>query len=89
MDDVLVAWDDPDDEAGNVAHIAEHGLTTEEVESVLLDPTIPVDTSASTGRPCKFGTTNTGRHVIVVWELVSADPAVVYPVTAYEVPEPN
>ena len=31
--DALFDWDEPDDEGGNIAHIAEHGLTPEEVES--------------------------------------------------------
>lgn len=87
MDDVLVAWDDPDDVQGNVAHIAEHGLTPEEYEEVLLDPTLDIDTSASSGRPCKFGHTSTGKHIIDIWDDVSDDPRVVYPVTAFEVPE--
>jgi hypothetical protein len=30
--DALVDWDDPADEGSNTAQIAEHGLTTEEVE---------------------------------------------------------
>ena len=38
---VHVHWDDPDEPGGNVAHIAEHGLTPREVEDVLLDDTIP------------------------------------------------
>ena len=29
-------WDDPDDEEGNVFHIARHGVTTEEAEFVVL-----------------------------------------------------
>jgi hypothetical protein len=37
----------------------------------------------------KFGWTDTGRHIIVVWEVVDDDPMTVYPVTAYEVPEPH
>ncbi len=61
MDDAIVAWDDDDDPDGNVAHIALHGLTPDEVEDVLLDPTLPIDSSASSGRPCKFGYTGTGR----------------------------
>ena len=32
--DALVDWDEPDDEGSNTAHIAEHGLTPEEVESI-------------------------------------------------------
>jgi hypothetical protein len=35
-------------------------------------------------RPVVFGDTRTGRHLMVVYEVIDAD--VVYPVTAYEVP---
>ncbi len=89
MDDAIVAWDDDDDPDGNVAHIALHGLTPDEVEDVLRDPALPIDTSESSGRPCKFGYTGTGRYIFVTWDEESDDPLVVYPVTAYEVPEPS
>ena len=45
-----------DDEGGNVDHIAEHGLTPDEVESAL-DDIRRHTTSRSTGRPAIFGTT--------------------------------
>ena len=32
--DGLIDWDDPDAEGSNTAHIAEHCLTPEEVESL-------------------------------------------------------
>lgn len=35
--DALIDWDDPNDEGSNTAHIAEHDLTPEEVESALFD----------------------------------------------------
>jgi hypothetical protein len=69
-----------------VQHIAEHGLTKEEVEDVLLDPSNETRLSYSSGRPATFGWTATGRHIIVLWEEASADPRMVYPVTAYDVP---
>jgi len=78
-------WDLDNDPAGNVHHIALHGLTKQEVEDVLLDPQIPESMSQSSGRPCKIGHTSTGRQIIVVWEDVTYDPRVVYPVTAYEI----
>ncbi|MBX9581079.1 MAG: helix-turn-helix domain-containing protein [Gemmataceae bacterium] len=86
MDDATVIWDD--EPGGNVEHVAEHGLTPDEVDEVLLGTSVPIDRSRSSGRPCKFGWTSTGKHIIVVWDDVSDDPPVVYPVTAYEV-EPN
>ena len=33
-----IIWDDENDPLGNVQHIAEHGLTTDEVEVVLDEP---------------------------------------------------
>jgi len=89
MEDALVDWDDPTDPDGNVAHIAEHGLTPEEVESVLLDPNATHDVSGSTGRPVAFGTTTTGRFIAVVYDVLNLDdPLIVRPITAYDVPEP-
>ena len=89
MEDWLVAWDDPDDPGGNVAHIAEHGLTTEDVEEVLLNADNANAFSRSSGLPCKFGYTSAGRFIIVVFTEENDDPKVVFPVTAYDVPEPN
>jgi uncharacterized DUF497 family protein len=78
-------WDDPDDPAGNVQHVAEHGLTVEEVEFVLQNP-FSESTSESSGRPCSFGYTPGGEYIIVIYEQIDED--AVYPVTAYHVPEP-
>ena len=75
--------DDPD---GNVLHSAQHGVTKEEVEEVLQNPT-HTDNSLSSGNPVVFGDTSTGRHLIVVYEEVDAD--TVYPITAYDVPRRN
>jgi hypothetical protein len=86
MDDATVIWDD--EPGGNVEHIAVNGLTPNEVDDVLLDATIPTTVSRSSGRPCKFGWTSTGKHIIVIWNVENEDPRVIYPVTAYEVPEP-
>ena len=83
---VSILWDLDDERDGNVQHVAEHGLTKDEVDSVLLNPNNEVDESHSSGRPATFGYTETGRHIIVVWENVLDDPKMVYPVTAYDVP---
>jgi len=77
-----VIWDDDDRPDGNVQHIAEHGLTIEDVEYVLENPT-KEGMSNSTGRPCCFGYTPGGDFIIVVYEQVDAE--TIYPVTAYEV----
>jgi len=65
---------------GNVEHIAEHGITTEEVEAVICHP-LEKTTSRSSGRPVVTGYTEDGRHILVVYEEI--DEVTVYPVTAY------
>ena len=64
--DTLFLWDDAP--GGNVEHIAEHGLTPEEVESAFNN--IETETnSRSTGRPAIFGRTLNGDVIFVVYEL--------------------
>jgi len=88
--DALIDWDAPDDEGSNTAHVAEHGLTPEEVESVLYDEKTSFDLSDSSGRPIAFGKTDTGRFIAVVFEVLNlADPLIIRPITAYDVPEPK
>jgi hypothetical protein len=82
-------WDLDDDTAGNVWHIAEHGITPAEVEEVLDDPRTTFGVSQSSGLPMAFGWTLSGRHLTVVFERVEADPPTVRPVTAYDVPPPS
>jgi uncharacterized DUF497 family protein len=82
MEFFQVIWDDDDRPDGNVQHIAEHGLTIEDVEYVLENPTRE-GISSGTGRPCCFGYTPGGDFIIVVYEQVDAE--TIYPVTAYEV----
>lgn len=57
-----------DDPGGNVEHVAEHGLTPEEVESAFEDIEI-VTTSRSTGRPAIFGRTFKGDTIFVVYDI--------------------
>ena len=78
-------WDDESDPLGNVQHIAEHGLTTDEVEAVLNAPD-STGRSELSQRPCVFGFTPAGEYIIVIFEPVDEDS--VYPITAYHVPEP-
>jgi uncharacterized DUF497 family protein len=78
-------WDDPEDPRGNVEHVAQHGLTIEEVEHVLADPDSR-GTSQSSGNPCCFGFTPAGEFIVVIYELIDQD--TVYTVTAYHVDEP-
>ena len=86
MGDATVIWDD--EPGGNVEHVAVNGLTPDEVDEVLLDPNAPIAVSRSSGRPCKFGWTSTGKPIIAVWTVENDDPLVICPVTAYEVPPP-
>jgi uncharacterized DUF497 family protein len=81
--DALIDWDDATDEGSNTAHIAEHDLTPEEVESALYDENTTFDVRDSSGRPIAFGSTVTGRFIVVVFEVLSlADPLIVRPITA-------
>jgi uncharacterized DUF497 family protein len=82
---VRIIWDDDDNPDGNVRHIAEHGLTIDDVEFVLENPTSE-SASRSSGRPCCFGYTPSGEYIIVMYDEIDED--TIYPVTAFEVPEP-
>ena len=86
MDFLRVIWDDDDDPTGNVQHLAEHGLSIEEVEEVLENPTSEGN-SASSGRPCVWGYTLEDVYLIVVYERIDEESIRV--VTAYEVSEPR
>jgi uncharacterized DUF497 family protein len=79
-----VVWDTDEDPHGNVQHIAEHGLTREDVEDVLFG-FHELHTSRSTGRPIAFGFASGGEYLAVVFEWV--DDETVYPVTAYMLEE--
>lgn len=84
---VDIIWDLHDDPTGNVQHIAEHGVSREEVEEVFHDANSTQERSRSSENEITFGHTSTGRHLAVVWQRVEDDPLMVYPVTAYDVPE--
>jgi uncharacterized DUF497 family protein len=90
LSDALFDWDEPDDEGSNTAHIADHGLTPEEVESALLQENTTFDLSDSSGRPIAFGSTGTGRFIAIVFDVLNlAEPLIIRPITAYDVPEPT
>ena len=78
-----IIWNDEPD--GNIDHIEGHGLDVADIEHVL-DNYRSDASSDSSGRPCVFGYTPDGTYIIVVYEQVDED--TIYPVTAYEVPEP-
>ncbi len=75
-----IFWNYEDDD-GNVAHIAEHGLTPEDVNAVLMDPD-ETGVSRSSGRPIA-GYTPNGRYICVVYDEI--DRYTLYPVTAFEI----
>lgn len=77
-----IIWNE--ESGGNVEHIAEHGLTPEDIEEVLFHP-LDRDVSRSSGLPVVFGFTPDGRYILVVYEQM--DERTIYPVTAYEVEE--
>jgi len=88
--DALIDWDELEEQCSNSAHVAEHGLTPEEVESALFDDNTTFDMSDSSGLPTAFAKTVTGRFVAIVFEVLNlADPLVIRPITAYDVPEPT
>ncbi len=69
---------------GNVEHIAENGLTVDDVETVLLSP-VANDISRSSGRPVALGFAPDGRYVLVVYDLI--DEITILPVTAFVLDE--
>ncbi len=86
MIEPVIIWDLEEEPDGNCAHIAEHGITKDDVADVVSDPSNETVPSDSSGRPATFGWTESGKHILVVWEHVEDDPRTIYPVTAYEVP---
>ncbi len=79
-----ILWDMDEDPEGNVQHIAEHGLSKDDVEEVLYG-IHELDTSRRSGRPLAFGFTSADAYVCVAFEWV--DDETVYPVTAYPLEE--
>lgn len=67
---------------GNIEHIAENGLSPEDVEEAVLNP-VGRAVSRSSGLPIVFGFSRDGRYIAVIYEQV--DKTTIYPVTAYEV----
>jgi len=88
MLDAHVIWDLPDEPDGNVRHIAEHGFTIDDVESVLFGQSSTVP-STSSGAMVTFGYTHSGDYIAVVWEHVDNNPLTMRPITAYRTREPR
>jgi hypothetical protein len=82
MDWTYIIWDPSP--GGNVEHVEEHDLTTDDVDYVLRNHESK-SFSRTSRRPCVFGYTPDGRYITVVYE---EEKDTVIPVTAYEVAEP-
>jgi|SRR4051812_6573252 len=89
MATIFVIWDSSNDPRGNVQHIAQNGVTMDEVEEVLDDHYQDYFFSREEPHnPITFGDTTTGKYVGVVFEVVEPDPPRVRPITAFEAPPP-
>jgi hypothetical protein len=69
-----------------VEHLAEHGISQDDFEQVVCNPTSK-GVSRSSGLPIAWGYTADGRYVLAVYEEL--DDCTILPVTAYEVDEPR
>jgi hypothetical protein len=67
-----------------IAHLAEHDISPEDFEEVVMHP-VDVIKSESSGNPAAFGYTQDRRFIIAIYEYL--DDMTVIPKTAYEVPE--
>src|SRR4029078_12991690 len=59
-----IVWDSTP--GGNVEHVEQHDLTTDDVDNVLANYTA-AGVSRSSGRPCVFGYIPDGRYIVVVY----------------------
>lgn len=69
-----------------IAHLAEHEITPDDFEQVVMNP-IDMDRSRYSDSPVAFGYTEDGRFIVAVFEYL--DETTILPTTAYEVPEPR
>lgn len=68
------------------AYLAQHGVTPDEFEEVVLGAR-QIVRSDSSGRPIVFGPTSSGKFLACVFEFLDDDEVEILPVTAYEVDE--
>ncbi len=77
-------WDLDDDELGNVQHIAQHGLSKDDVEHALEFGSAPQASRSST-RSIVFGPRLDDTLIAVIFEQIDPDdPSWIYVITAYE-----
>ncbi|HEX3654775.1 MAG TPA: BrnT family toxin [Pirellulales bacterium] len=79
-----IIWDLENDPNGNVQHLARHHVTPDEAEEVLIDPRSITTISKSSGEQITFGYTGAGRYLAVAWQMVSDDPLIARPITAFD-----
>ncbi len=82
MDWTQIVWDDLP--GGNVEHVEERDLTTDDVDHVL-SKYLSKRVSRSSSNPCVFGYAPDGRYIMCIFDKENGT---VIPVTAYEVAEP-
>jgi len=83
--DATVAWDDATDSKANRQKVQAHGLSEDEVESVLLDDDAQVVPNRSFPEHCLvFGFSYTDRFIAVAFEILDEDEPLVRPITAFE-----
>ena len=70
----------------NIEHVAEHGVSQDDFESVVCHPESK-GFSRSSHLPAAWGYTADGRYIMAAYEEL--DEITIHPVTAYEVPEPQ
>jgi hypothetical protein len=69
-----------------VEHLAEHDVSPEDFEEVVMNPE-RTGKSRSSGDPAAWGYTEDGRYIIAIYRKI--DFVTIVPVTAYEVREPR
>ena len=69
-----------------VEYLAQHGVTQDEFEEVVLNAT-RIQRSRASNHPIVFGPTSTGKFLACVFEYTGPHKDEVLPVTAYEVDE--
>ncbi len=83
--DATVVWDDATNPKGNRQKVRAHGLSEDEVESVLLDDDVVAVPNRSFPEHCLvFGYTFTDRFIAVAFEILDEDEPVIRPITAFE-----
>jgi len=76
-------WDLEEDPEGNIQHILDHGVTTEEVEDVLFNSANPAEFNPANGTMNTEGFTATGRLILVAWIWADQEAGIAQPITAY------